>query len=51
MEDNNGSIQLNIDIGDKIQAVVTHKAYSELKLSLNTDVWVSFKSTSVMALQ
>ena len=48
MEDNDNNVRLNIDIGEKIQAIITRKAFSELKLSLNMYVWVSFKSTSVM---
>ena len=48
MEDNDNNVRLNIDIGEKIQAIITRKAFSELKLSLNMHVWVSFKSTSVM---
>jgi molybdopterin-binding protein len=47
IEDSN-NIKLNIDIGEKIQAIITHKAFSDLKLSLRMNVWVSFKSSSIM---
>ena len=47
IEDSN-NIKLNIDIGEKIQAIITHKAFSDLKLSLRMKVWVSFKSSSIM---
>ena len=48
MTESNNSVHLNVDIGEKIQTVITRKAFNELKLSLNMSVWVSFKSTSVM---
>ena len=41
-------IRLNIDIGEHIQAIITYEAFNELKLSPNMNVWVSFKSTSIM---
>ena len=48
MTESNNSVHLNVDIGEKVQTVITRKAFNELKLSLNMSVWVSFKSTSVM---
>jgi len=48
ISENDFNIKLNIDIGENIQAIITHQAFNELKLSLNMNVWVSFKSTSIM---
>jgi len=48
IEENDSNIKLNIDIGENIQAIISHEAFNELKLSLSMNVWVSFKSTSVM---
>ena len=42
------NVKLNIDIGENIQAIITHQAFNELKLSINMYVWVSFKSASIM---
>jgi len=42
------NIKLSIDIGENIQAVITHQAFNKLKLSINTNIWVSFKSTAIM---
>jgi len=46
--EDSSNIKLNIDIGEKIQAIITRKAFSDLKLSLSMNVWVSFKSSSIM---
>ena len=48
MEDSGNYIKLNIDIGEKIQTIITYKAFNALELTLNMNVWVSFKSVSVM---
>ena len=47
MVEEDSNIKLNIDIGERIQAIITVKAFDELKLSLGQNIWVSFKSTSV----
>ena len=47
MVEEDSNIKLNIDIGERIQALITVKAFDELKLSLGQNIWVSFKSTSV----
>ena len=49
MVEEDSNIKLNIDIEEKIQAIITMKAFEELGLSLGQNVWVSFKSTSVAA--
>ena len=48
MEDSGNYIKLNINIGEEIQTIITHKAFNDLELTLNMNVWVSFKSASVM---
>ena len=46
--DDDCNIKINIDIGDNIQAIITRQAFNELKLMPNMNVWVSFKSASIM---
>lgn len=48
MQEEDGKIKLNVDIGEEIQAIITHKALNKLSLSMGTDVWISFKSSSIV---
>jgi tungstate transport system ATP-binding protein len=48
INEENGNIKLTIDAGEQIQATITHKALEELKLSIGCDVWISFKSSSIV---
>lgn len=48
MNEGEGNIKLNINIGEQIQATITHNALEQLKLSIGNDVWVSFKSSSIV---
>ena len=42
------NIKLSIDIGEKIEVLITEKAFKKINISLGKNVWVSFKSTSIM---
>lgn len=44
----NGQIKISVDAGETFHAIVTHKALDTLALSLDTEVWVSFKSSSIV---
>ena len=48
MNEEEGNIKLNINIGEQIQAIITHKALQDLQLSIGSNVWVSFKSSSIV---
>ena len=49
MNEENGDVKIKINIGEDIQATITHKALQKLQLSIGSDVWVSFKSSSIVA--
>lgn len=48
INEENGLIRVTIDAGDNFQAVVTHKAFHALGLSIGAEVWISFKSSSIL---
>jgi tungstate transport system ATP-binding protein len=48
MHEENGNIKLSINIEENIQVVITHKALEKLRLSIGSNVWISFKSSSVV---
>lgn len=48
MNEEQGQIKLSVNIGKQIQAIITHKAFEKLKLSIGNDVWISFKSSSIV---
>jgi tungstate transport system ATP-binding protein len=48
MNEENGQIKLSINVGEQIQSTITHKALEKLKLSIGCDVWISFKSSSIL---
>ena len=48
MNEEDGKIKLNVDIGENIHVIITHKALEDLKLSIGSDVWISFKSSSIV---
>jgi len=48
MQEEEGQIKLSINIGEQVQATITHKALETLKLSIGCDVWISFKSSSIV---
>ncbi len=43
-----GSIRVNVDTGVIFQVLITYQAFKELQLQLGTQVWVNFKSNSVL---
>ena len=48
MIEENNNIKLSIDIGEKIEVLITEKAFKKINISLGKNIWVSFKSTSIM---
>jgi tungstate transport system ATP-binding protein len=48
MNEEDEQIKLYINIGEEVQATITHKALEKLQLSIGTNVWVSFKSSSIL---
>ncbi len=48
MNEENGHIKLGINVGEQIQSTITHKALEKLHLSIGCDVWISFKSSSIL---
>ncbi|MBL1142628.1 MAG: ABC transporter ATP-binding protein [Proteobacteria bacterium] len=48
MNEEQGNVILNVDINEKIQVMITHKALENLELSIGSNVWISFKSSSVV---
>ncbi|GAB4293532.1 MAG: tungstate ABC transporter ATP-binding protein WtpC [Marinilabiliales bacterium] len=44
-------VELMIDIGVIIYALITHKSHSNMKLSTGQSVWASFKASSVKIIQ
>jgi molybdopterin-binding protein len=48
MNEEEGQIKLNINVGEQVQATITHKALENLKLSIGAEVWISFKSSSIV---
>jgi tungstate transport system ATP-binding protein len=48
LTEENGRVKVNIDSDENYQVIVTHKALEELKLSIGTQVWISFKSSSIL---
>ncbi len=43
-----GCIRVNVDTGVIFQVLITYQALTELQLQLGTQVWVNFKSNSVL---
>lgn len=48
MNEENGLIKLSVNVGEQFQATITHKALEELNLSIGSEVWISFKSSSIV---
>lgn len=48
MVEEDGQVKLSINTGEQIQAIISHKALEELALSIGSDVWISFKSSSIL---
>ncbi len=48
MNEENGNVKLNIDIAEQVQVIITHQALEKLALSIGSDIWISFKSSSIM---
>ncbi len=48
MHEEEGNIKLNVNIDEQIQVIITHKALEKLELTIGSDVWISFKSSSVV---
>ena len=43
-----GAVKVTVESGEKFQAIVTHKSLQELDLSIGVEVWISFKSSSIL---
>jgi len=48
MAEENGRIKLNIIADEQFQAIITHQSLEEMGLSIGSEVWVSFKSSSIL---
>jgi len=48
MAEEDGQVKISINTGEQIQAIISHKALEELELSIGNDVWISFKSSSIL---
>ena len=48
MAEDNGQVKVSIASDEEFQAIVTHKALEELSLSIGAEVWISFKSSSIL---
>ncbi|MCZ6804564.1 MAG: ABC transporter ATP-binding protein [Proteobacteria bacterium] len=48
MAEEDGQVTVSINAGEQIQAIISHKALEELALSIGSDVWISFKSSSIL---
>ena len=48
MMEENGHVKVSVNCGESFQAIVTHWALEELKLRIGGDIWISFKSTSIL---
>jgi tungstate transport system ATP-binding protein len=48
MNEDNGKLKLKINIDEEIQVIITYNAMENLQLSIGSDVWVSFKSSSIV---
>ncbi len=47
--DEMGAIRITISAGEVFQVLITHQALNELKISLGKQLWVNFKSNSIVA--
>lgn len=48
MAEDNGRVKVSVASEEEFQAIVTHKALEELSLSIGAEVWISFKSSSIL---
>jgi tungstate transport system ATP-binding protein len=48
MAEENGRVRISVDAGEAFQCIVTHKALEELCLSIGSEAWISFKSSSIL---
>ena len=48
MAEVNGQVKVSIESDEEFQAIVTHKALEELSLTIGPEVWISFKSSSIL---
>ena len=48
MVEEEGQVKVSVNTGENFQATITHKALEELGLSIGKDVWISFKSSSIL---
>jgi tungstate transport system ATP-binding protein len=48
INEENGLIRVTVSAGENFQAIVTHQAFQTLGLSIGAEVWISFKSSSIL---
>ena len=48
MNEEDGNVKLNVNVDEQLQVMITHKALENLQLSIGSNVWISFKSSSVV---
>ena len=49
MLEENGHIKVIIHAGEEFQVIITHQALQELGLFVGQNIWLSFKSSSIIA--
>lgn len=44
----NGNVRVSVNAGEDFEVIVSHLALTDMGLSIGTDVWISFKSSSIL---
>ncbi|MCG8379121.1 MAG: ATP-binding cassette domain-containing protein [Proteobacteria bacterium] len=44
----NGQVRVGVDAGENFEVIVSHQSLSDMNLSIGADVWISFKSSSIL---
>ena len=48
LTEENGQVRVIVDAGESFDVLVAHQSLSDMGLSIGTDVWISFKSSSIL---
>ena len=48
MVEENDQVRVSVRAGEDFEAIVSHQSISELDLSIGVDIWLSFKSSSIL---
>jgi molybdopterin-binding protein len=50
LRDHNSTVRINVDVGKVISVQITRKSFKEMDLNIGSEIYISFKASSVINL-